>query len=169
MSQTAQFATPGFNYAELIDHYLCVEQPRHAGAKKLLAYWQDCMAKGDGFVVGRDIPARPIAEVLSNIVLYEPLPDGSDLKVRLAGASVRHRVVPDLKGSLLSQQFFGEDFKHHLASSFETIRSGVPTVLDSSLRRGSFEEMHSEVLLLPVTAPDLVSKWLLVGMFYFNS
>lgn len=168
MSQTAQIATPGFSYADLVDHYLRVEQPRHRDAKKLLAYWRECKAKGEGFVVGRDIPARPIASMLSNIVLYEPLSNNKDLRVRLAGASVRHRLQPDLKGSLLSQQFAGADFEHHLESSFETMRSGEPMILDSSLKRGSMEEIHSEVLLLPVTAPDLTSTWLLVGMFYFN-
>ena len=89
--------------------------------------------------------------------------------MRLAGAMVRHRVQPDLKGSLLSQQFSGEDFKHHLASSLEALRTKLPMILDSSLKRGNVEEIHSEILLMPVTAADLKTPWLIVGMFYFNN
>jgi hypothetical protein len=169
MSDTAFVPAPDYTYGRLVDHYHRAEQPRHRDAKTLLAYWRACIAKGSGFVVGRDIPARPIANILSNIVLCEPLSNGMDMRVRLAGSMVRHRVLPVSKGSLLSEDFSGEDFKHHLALCFEAMRSGVPVILDSSLKRGVIEEIHSEVLLLPVTAADLTSTWLLAGMFYFNS
>jgi len=169
MSDTAYVSAPGLAYGGLVDHYHRVEQPRHRDAKTLLAYWHACIAKGGGFVVGRDIPARPISSILGNIVLCEPLSNGMDMRVRIAGGMVRHRVLPVSRGSLLSEDFSGEDFKHHLALCFEAMRCGVPVILDSSLKRGELEEIHSEVLLLPVTAPDLTSTWLLAGMFYFNS
>jgi hypothetical protein len=151
---------------DLVDHYARVDVPRHPDAVRLLDYWRSCMAKG-GFVVGRDIPARPIARILRSVILHEPFADGSDTRVRLAGADVRRRFDTDLKGRTMSMMFTPEDFKVHLKSSFEVMTSGVPMVLDSCLRRGDVEELHIEVLLLPVTARDLKSTWLLAGLFFF--
>jgi hypothetical protein len=153
---------------ELVDHYFRVDAPRHRDAIALLEYWRARMAAGGGFVVGRDIPARPIARLLRNVILWEPLAGNADLRVRLAGADVRRRFDMQLKGSLMSQMFSAEDAAVHLKSGFEVIAGGQPMVLDTSLRRGNVEELHTEVLLLPVTARDLKSAWLLASLFYFG-
>ncbi len=153
---------------ELVDHYVRVEAPRHADAVLLLDYWRARMAEHGSFVVGRDIPARPVARILRNVLLFEPLPDNSDLRVRLAGADVRRRFDRELKGHLMSQMFAAADFEVHRKSAFEVITSGLPIVLDTSLKRGNVEELHTEVLLLPVTARDLKSTWLLATLFYFG-
>ena len=154
--------------ANLVEYYGLVPEPRHPDAVKLLDYWKACMAKGHGFVVGRDIPARSIASILRSVVVCEPLPDGSDLKLRLAGANVRRRFQGEIKGSLLSQIYPGEDFSHHLSASIDVIRSGKPSTFDTSLKRDGIQELHSEILVLPVTAPDLKAAWVLIGMFYFS-
>jgi hypothetical protein len=153
---------------ELIDHYIRVETPSHADAISLLGYWRICMAKGDGFVVGRDIPARAISRILRSVILFEPLASETDLKVRLAGADVRRRFDSDLKGRLMSQMFSAADFAVHRKSAFEVIGNGVPIILDTSLKRGIVEELRTEVLLLPVTARDGKSTWLLATLFYYN-
>ena len=156
-----------FAYNELVDYYKQVDEPRHPDAKRLLDYWNGCIAAKGDFVIGRDIPARPIANLLHSIVVYEPFADASDLCVRLAGDNTRRLFHVDLKGTLLSQQFSGKDFTHHLTASFDVIRTKQPQTIESSLRRGNVEELHSEVLLLPVTAPDRKAVWLIVGMFFF--
>jgi hypothetical protein len=152
--------------ADLVDHFIRVEFPRHRDAIILLGHWRACMTAG-GFVVGRDIPARKIARVLRNVILWEPLADGADLCVRLAGADVRRRFDFDLKGRMMSTMFSPEDFKIHLASTMDVIAGGVPIVLDTALRRGDVEELRTEVLILPVTARDMKSTWVLAGLFYF--
>lgn len=151
-----------------VDHYARVEDPHHRDGVKLLDYWQTCIAKGDGFVVGRDIPARPIASLLRSISIYEPLPAESDMRVRLAGEMAARRFNCDIKGRLMSEIFPEEDFEHHLDVSFEALHTGEPIVLDSRLEFRGIEKLHSEALLLPVTAPDLKTPWLLVGLFYFG-
>jgi hypothetical protein len=162
-----QAITEKFAYDELVDYYTQVDQPRHPDAKRLLDYWNACIAANGDFVVGRDIPARPIANLLHSIVVYEPFEDESDLRVRLAGDNTRRVIRADLKGTLLSQQFIGKDFTHHLMASLEVIRTKRPQTIDSSLRRANVEELHSEILLLPATAPDRKVVWLIVGMFFF--
>ncbi|HXC54948.1 MAG TPA: PAS domain-containing protein [Rhizomicrobium sp.] len=156
------------NLPELVGYYARVDAPRHPSANRLFAYWRDCVAARGIFVVGRDVPARPIANLLCNIVINEPLADGSDMRVRLAGTSVRRRFGGDIRGHKLSELFSPEDFSHHVAASFEAVRTGKPVILDSSLKRGGVEELHTEVLLLPVKSGDLQTDWLLVGIFYFN-
>jgi hypothetical protein len=168
MSLTLRARAEAYSFEELVDYYAEVNEPRHADAKKLLDYWRDCVDNKGDFIVGRDIPARPIASLLRSVVVYEPVAGGRDFRVRLAGDTARRRFDGDIKGALLSEQFFGRDLEHHQAASMDTIRTKRPLTIDSRLKRGTVEELHSEVLLLPVTAPDLKSTWLLVGLFFFS-
>lgn len=168
MPDSLSVKTDDFGFSGLVDRYARVDEPRHRDAQKLLDYWTTCIARSGDFVVGRDIPARPIAALLRNIVVCEPLPDSTDLKVRLAGDMARRRFNGDIKGARLSELFSGQDLKHHLAASFDVIRTRHPITIDSSLKRGDIEEMHFEILVLPVTAPERNATWLLVGMFFFG-
>ena len=168
MSLTLRARTEDFDFEPLVDDYATVREPRHAEARKLLDYWCDRVDNAGDFIVGRDIPARPIASLLRSIVVYEPVWDSMDFRVRLAGDSARRRFQGDIKGTLLSEQFSGRDLEHHLAAAIETIRTKRPMAIESRLKRGTVEELHSEILLLPVTAPDRQSTWLLVGMFFFG-
>jgi len=168
MSFTLRERTRDFDFEELIDYYATVKEPRHAEAKRLLEYWRDCVDNKGDFIVGRDIPARPIANLLRSIVVYEALPGYRDFRVRLAGDNARRRFKGDIKGALLSDLFTGHDLDHHLGAAIDTIRTLRPMTIDSRLKRGQVEELHSEILLLPVSAPDRQSTWLLVGMFFFS-
>jgi hypothetical protein len=168
MSKNLLAVKEKFAYDELVDYYKHVEKPRHTDGRRLLDYWHECIAEHGEFVVGRDMPARPVASILRSIVVYEPFDDESDLRVRLAGDSTRLILRVDLKGTLLSEQFSGKDFEHHRAASFAVLRTKRPMVLESSLRRGNVEELHSEIVLLPATAQDMKSALLIVGMFFFG-
>src|SRR5258708_5481458 len=88
-------------YGDLVDYYRRVDAPRHPEAIRLLAYWRACVAAHGAFVNGRDIPARPIAGLLRSIVINEPLPGKTDMRVRLAGTSVRRRFGGDIRGHML--------------------------------------------------------------------
>ncbi len=155
-------------YDDLVDEYARVPAPRHEDAIELVAYWRDVIARGDGFLIGRDIPARAIARLLKNIQVDEPLADGSDVRVRLSGTAVRRRFGTEVCGALHSELFSPEDFRHHLAAVMEVIRTGQPIVLDSSLKRGLLEEMHSEIVLLPIQDRDAKTPLVLAGIFYFR-
>ncbi len=61
----------------LADDFVLVAEPTHRDARALLAYWRHCMEAGS-FVMGRDVPARPIARLLRNLAIHEPLADGTD-------------------------------------------------------------------------------------------
>jgi hypothetical protein len=167
MSDSHRGAGASVGLPDLVEYYKRVAEPRHDDAARLLAYWQSCMAAG-GFVVGRDLPARPIAGLLQSIAMHVPLADYSDFRVRLTGSAIMRRFGGDTRGRLLSEIFPPEDFKHHLAASIEVVTTGRPIVLDSSLKRGNLEEMHTEVLLLPATSPDLKATWLIAGLFFFH-
>lgn len=151
----------------LRSHFVRMDKASHPDAQKLLSYWRACVARG-GFAMGRDIPARAIAAILRNLAICEPLADGSDMRMRLAGDGFRRRFDEQVKGRLLSELFPPEDFAHHLDASLRVLRTGEPIIIDSCLMRANVVELRLEVVVLALTAPDLVSRWLLVGLFYFD-
>lgn len=149
-------------------HYAWVDAPRHHEAKILLDYWRHCVGKSGDFVIGRDIPSRVIASLLRSIIVTEPVAGGGDFRMRLAGTAIRRRFGDDIGGQMLSDLFPPEDFQHHLAGNNEVLRTGKPLILDSRLTRGNVDELHSEVVLLPVKSGDGAQDWILVGIFYFT-
>ncbi|MGA7676681.1 MAG: PAS domain-containing protein [Rhizomicrobium sp.] len=152
--------------ADIRDDYRAVAAPSHPKAQKLLAFWKD-RAK-DGVVVGRDVPSRPISDILSNIMIYEPIDGGRDYRVRLAGESIRRRFGRDVSGMLMSELFSPDEFREHIGTARACIESGTMAIVDSRLTNGAVEWMHLEVVVLPVTAPDRVGKWVLIGLFYLS-
>ena len=161
----------GFNMSKGVDgdfrdEYRLVAAANHPKAQQLLAFWEARPA--DGIVIGRDVPSRAIANILNNITIYEPVNGGSDLKVRVAGTSIRRRFNREVTGMLMSELFPPDEFREHLETTLANIKSGTATIVDSHLINGAVEKMHLEVVVLPVFAPDRVSKWVLTGLFYFS-
>ena len=142
--------------ADVRDHYRALEAPTHPKAIRLMEFWKANAA--NGIVIGRDVPSRPICDILSSIAIFEPVDGGSDYRARLAGESVRRRFSRDITGKLLSELFPADDFHDHLKDNNANILSGTPQILDSRLTNGAVEQMHLEVVLLPVLAPDRASK-----------
>ena len=153
---------------EWVDRFVRTEDPKHAATLAVLDFWRSRVAHGQ-FIVGRDIPSRPLAPYLHSMLLTEPLPDVSDIRIHLAGEMVRRRFGDDIVGNCLSRFFPPADFERHRADTREILREKKPIVLDSRVSGPEgIERMHLEVLLLPVTARDLTATWVLAGMFYFN-
>jgi hypothetical protein len=152
----------------LVDRYVHVDQPSHTQGRILLDYWQFCMEKHGCFVVGRDIPARVIATLLAHIIVSEPVKDGTDMRIRLAGTALRRRFGEEIAGRFISELFDAEDFRHHLAAGHEVLRSGRPQIIESRLTRGAVEELHSEAVLLPARSADLAYDWIVTGVFFFT-
>jgi hypothetical protein len=155
----------GIGVADLRDDYAIIAAPRHPDSEKLVAFWN---TRGpDGIVMGRDVPSRAIAHLLSHVVVWEPVADRSNMKVRLAGAALQRRFSGDLKGRMMSELFPPADFRNHLRETFSVIESGTPLVLDSHVFCGNIEHLHLETVLLPISSPDRAQCWLLAGSFYF--
>src|SRR5581483_3585597 len=91
-------------------------EPKHFGSRILLDLWRAREADG-GFAVGTDVPSRPIARIMHNLVLFEPVVESgrvTDLRVRVAGDSLFMRFGRDTTGMMLSQLFGPEEFESHL-------------------------------------------------------
>ena len=151
--------------ADLHDDYAVIAAPRHPDSEKLVAFWN--AREPDGIVMGRDVPSRKIAPLLSHVIVWEPFADRSNMKVRLAGAALQRRFSGDLKGRKMSELFPPVDFRDHLRETFGVIESGAPLVLDSRVFCGNIEHLHLETVLLPISSPDRTQRWLLAGSFYF--
>ena len=163
-AHTSNGTTPGV--LKLHDDFKVMAAPIHPKAQKLYAFWQERAERG--IVIGRDVPSRPIADLLSSISIYEPANDGTDLRVRLAGSSMRRRFGDDITGKLMSELFAPDDFRAHFEDARASLDTGRPTFVDSRLSIGAVEQMHLEVVTLPVLAPDAIGRWLLAGIFYFS-
>jgi hypothetical protein len=146
--------------------YRPIDAPVHPQAEKVLAFWNARPA--DGIIVGRDVPSRAIASLLSHVIVHEPINGGSDLKVRVAGTAVRRRFGRDITGETMSNLFPPAGFPDRLKSVLAAIETGAPQFADCQLSNGSFDILHSELVILPILAPDRVTKWALTVVFFFN-
>ena len=144
------------------------DAPCHGESKRLLDYWQRTMARSGRFIIGRDIPARPIASLLKNILINEPVRGGADMRVRLSGSWVRKRFDGRLDGLLLSEIFPPAEFEYNLADSNRVLATGIPSIFLSALKGYELDTLHSEVVALPILDRDGISPLLLVGIFYFE-
>ena len=121
-----------------------------------------------GLVVGRDIPSRPIAGILRNLMLCEPIAEFSDFRIRHAGTAYIAHYGHDVTGKLMSDLFDPDIFKHNCTCAAAVIRSGQPEVLDANLSQFGISRRHYEVVQLPVWGPDKAAKWMLCGNFCFE-
>jgi hypothetical protein len=152
--------------AGIQSEYRPIAAPSHPEAVKALAFWDARPA--DGIVIGRDVPSRAIASLLSHIIVHEPINGGTDLKVRVAGTAVRKRFGRDITGEILSHLFPTPSFPDRLKSVLTAIETGAPQFADCQLNSGSLELLHSELVILPIFAPDRVTKWAMTIVFFFN-
>ena len=146
--------------------YEVLAAPTHPDAAKALAFWQARPA--DGILIGRDLPSRAIASLLSHVIVHEPINGGNDLKVRLAGTAVRRRFGRDITGSTLSELFPATSFPYRLRSVMSAIETGEPQFADCQLSNGNLDLLHSQLLIMPVLAADRVTKWAMTVVFFFN-
>jgi hypothetical protein len=120
----------------------------------------------DGIVIGRDIPSRPIAHLLSHIVIYQPVEDRSDLKVHLAGTAVRFRFSRDITGAMMSELFGPEDFPVRFRTLMEVIDKDEPRRACITHTAGGIEVFRLELLMIPVWSPGRSTRWAASFCFY---
>jgi hypothetical protein len=153
--------------ADLSETAVQIAAPVHFGARLLFERWRELQG-GDGFVVGRDVPARQLGGILRNLAVFEPLEACADFRVRLAGTAFLRRFGRDITGLALSEIFQPDGFERHRTNMTEVVRTGSPLGYDVKLRRGKRTVLHAEALRLPVQSADRTSNWVLSGLFYYD-
>lgn len=140
--------------------------PAHRGARLLLEAWRVRQAEGH-FVVGRDVPSRGLAKVLSGLALYEPLYSG-DFRVRLAGHALRRRFGRDVTGETLSRLLDAAQFSRHCAQMHTLLETGEPLVVEVRQYEEHYLRLCYEWVALRVFAPDGRTPWVLSGTFFHD-
>jgi hypothetical protein len=153
--------------AGLSETAMQIPEPVHYGARLLFERWRELQG-GDGFVVGRDVPARQLGGILRNLAVFEPLEDCSDFRVRLAGTAFMRRFGRDITGLKLSEIFQDSVLEGYRAHMTQVVKSGTPLVLDVTLQRGNRTFLHAESLRVPVQSADRTCTWVLSGLFYYD-
>jgi hypothetical protein len=138
----------------------------HRGARLLLETWRAREAESR-FVVGRDVPSRGLARVLSGLALYEPLRTG-DFRVRLAGHALRRRFGRDMTGENLSHLLGEAQFAQHAVQMRRLLEGGEPFVVEVRLMEGARLRLCYELVALRVFAPDGKTPWVLSGIFFHD-
>jgi hypothetical protein len=157
--------TAWINSEEAQSEYRVVSQLSHSMAEEAMRFWDG--RPQDGIVIGRDIPSRAIAKLLSRTIIYQPIEGGRDLKVHLAGTSIRRRFGRDITGAKMSELFVPEEFPVRYKTMMETVESNEPRMATIVHRAGPVEILRLELLMLPARSPDGSEIWPLVFCFYF--
>jgi len=140
--------------------------PVHRGARTLLDAWRARDAEGR-FLVGRDVPSRGLARVLSALALYEPLYTG-DFRVRLAGHALRRRFGRDVTGETLSRLMDEAQFCRHAAQMKTLLETGTPLILEVRIHEEGRLQLCYELVALRVFAPNGRTPWILSGTFFHD-
>jgi hypothetical protein len=151
---------------DYVETHILRAAPVHRGARTLLETWRAREAEGR-FVVGRDVPSRGLARVLSGLALYEPLYTG-DFRVRLAGHSLRRRFGRDVTGENLSRLMDATQFSRHAAQMKALLETGTPLIVEVRMHEEGRLRLCYELVALRVFAPDGRTPWVLSGSFFHD-
>ena len=141
-------------------------EPTLPKAIKLIEFWR--AHQPQGVVVGHHVPSREIAPLLSSLVLYEPVNDGEDWRIRLAGAALLRRFGRDVAGHLISALYPRDHFLILRSRAINVLKSNAPHTDDVVIRSSERTLQHFETVHLPVYAPDRSAQWDMAGYFYFE-
>jgi hypothetical protein len=147
--------------------FTVMREPSHYDARHLFQFWRERNDEG-GFVIGRHVPSRPLARLLSHLIVYEPLQEGEDFRARIAGTSLLRRFGRDISGSKLSELFEPRAFEAQRDDLRTLLRTGKPCVLEVKATVDGYPALHFEIVALPVLAPDRETPWVLSGLFYYD-
>lgn len=149
----------------LQETFFPIAEASHTFSKLLLEFWNE--RPSDGLIVGRDIPSRKIARLLSHLILWAPIEGGRDYVARHMGETLRARFGGYVVGRRMSELLSPEIFAYHLDSNKRLIAEGNAGLLDVVQSHNGFDYLHYELVVLPATSPDRRDKWIVVGAFYF--
>ena len=147
-----------------------INMPTHPHSIRLIAYWQECEARG-GMRMGRDVPARDIAALLPDLTVAEPVGDWADARIRLAGSAMAEYFGRDVGGILMSEAIAGEAREREtlLAGARTAIARNRPGIIEQILVDNGQEVLRQEVTTLPMFAADSNARWILISTFNFET
>jgi hypothetical protein len=145
-----------------------VKVPTHPLSIRLIAYWQDCLARG-GMQMGRDIPSRAIGSLLQDITVAEPVDDWKDARIRLVGSGMMTHFGRDVRGLLMSEISASSksDTDMLLAGAKWAIARNCPGTVEHTMFDDAREILRQEMTVVPVRSPDDTARWSLTGTFDF--
>lgn len=149
----------------LEETYVPISQVRHSNSNALLNFWKKRPA--DGIVVGRDLPSRQIAKLLSHLILWSPIDGGKDYLVRHMGETLRGRFGDYVVGKKMSKLFSPSFFAYHQDADYRIVVEDRAELLDIVQSYNGANYLHYEVVMFPVCSPDRMEKWIAAGAFYF--
>jgi len=144
--------------------FVRVDHLAHPDAALALHFWQKRPI--DGIHMGRDVPSRDIARLLSRVLIYEAIDGGEDFKVHLAGSSVQQRFGRDITGESISQLFSGGDLPVRYEALKEVVWLDEPRMARIVHRIGKVDVLTIELLQVPIVAPNGSDRWVLTFVFY---
>ncbi len=161
MDRLAEWIEGGMTQSEFVP----IDTLTHPNAEAALQFWGE--RPGDGIHIGRDLPSRLIARLLSHVTIYEPLADRSDFKVHLAGSGMRHRFGRDITGETMSEIYSPSDFPVRYKTLLEVIAHNEPRMMRIIHRAGTVDVLKIELFQIPVVGPNGLDRWALTFVFYF--
>jgi hypothetical protein len=158
-----------FAAAPIEECYRPIERPQHAELRKLLALWDKRPA--DGFEIGRDIPSRRFAPLLSHILFWEPIDGGADYRLHLCGEALRLRFGDDAVGRHITELISPDVVPFFLDTGRTMLAADRCACFDMQLvRQEPIEgraELHFELVIFPVWSHGRTGRWILNGTYYF--
>lgn len=149
----------------LQESFIPIPSPRHTYAKKLMAFWKK--RPSDGIHIGRDIPSRTIAPLLSSMVIWEPVAGGQDYVIRHMGETLRARFGGYVVGSLMSALLSPELFTYHLDIYPQLVTDDQVEVLDVMQSHSGSTFLHYELVAFGAYSQNSSNPVIVVGVFYF--
>ena len=141
--------------------------PTQAPARKLIAYWRKCEAL-DGMRMGRDIPSRALASLLTHIMVFEPFANWQDAYVRYAGFGTAKYFGRDVTGLLYSELEAGDrsgTLRQLLRETRDMVAENRCRVLDHRALDSGVEVSRQELVTVPIFGPDGKRGWFLSAAF----
>ena len=154
---------------DLHEGFRPIEQPQNERLRQLLDLWH--ARPEDGLEIGRDIPSRRFAPLLSHILLWEPIDGGANYRLKLCGDALRLRFGNHAVGMLFTDLIAPEIVPAFLAGARTMLAKDSHICFDMQLVRNEpvegRSELHFELVIFPVWAQHRTSRWLLNGIYYF--
>ncbi|MDE2493494.1 MAG: PAS domain-containing protein [Alphaproteobacteria bacterium] len=142
-----------------------LDKPSQPGLLKLIEVWRDRNSNG-GFVVGKDIPSRALSDIMCHLMVWEPIDDGHDLYVRLAGSALHRRYNCDITGKRTSEIYTSTDQAILLADFGYVLRTRTPIYRRRQIvKYGVQQALDGEIGIFPALSPDRSATWFLIGLF----
>ena len=144
-----------------------VAAARHPEGVLLHDYWLRCRARGR-LKVGRDLPSREIAKLMSKLSVFEPNDDKSDFRFRLVASGWLTLYGRDVKGEWLSSLYERAAFEHYRDGLRRVLDTDAPHITDVRIYKHGLLHQHIEYVGLPIEPAQGPGDCILIGAFHFD-